>query len=1052
MNKEEFFFHAFRDSITNTLLYRPSTGIVIDANRSFLKLTGCKKSQIAGHHLTELPVFKAALENEKIRKSIAENKKFLNRRVPLITGRNKPLTVLLSFIPLGKESDLSLIQMMDISREVMVSNLQDSLYNRYRHIISHISTCVVIYQVRNNGDKFIFADFNKAAEKTEKIKKEEVLGKEVREVFPGVEKFGLLEVLKKVYRTGKPQRHPVTFYSDDRISGWRENFVYKLPEGEILVTYEDRTEEKIYEEKLRESEEKYREMADLLPEVIFEADADGFFTYANKMALKAFKYSKKEIIHKLRLEVMITPEDRLRARREIYRQLRGEMSKRPEEFNALRKDGTTFPVTFRVSPIIKKGDFRGFRGILTDLTTQKRIREHLKRDKTYLEQLIQLAPEAIVQTYKDGTVLNINNEFTHLFGYDEQDVKGQIIDELISGRDSETLKEAIGIRDLVAKGEKIRKETIRYRKDGTPVHVSLLSSPIIFENRLIGSYTIYRDISEQKRNEKITEVILNISTAALTSTSQDSFFLVINNELEKIVNARNLFVAMYEKKNNTLHFPYHVDEKDGEETFREIAADGTISGYVIRKGKPVLLKRQDMKRLEEQGEIEMIGTPSKVWLGVPLVVDEEIIGIISVQDYEDEESLTRQDLNILKIISNQIALAINHIRAHEMLRIAKERAEENARFKEQFLSTMSHEIRTPLNAIIGMSRLLAKTDPTEAQSEYIKALKISGENLLRLINDILDFSKLEAGKMVTENIEFNPVEQINGLVQTYAFSAREKGLSLNLNVDINIPEKVIGDPTRINQILTNLLGNAIKFTLKGSVTVSVRPVGEEEDTIDLEYAVSDTGVGIPEEKLSTIFESFTQAEKSVTRQFGGTGLGLAISKKIARLLHSDINVVSKVGKGTTFSFTLTLKKINSRKTGKKETGFDPSLLKGKRVLIAEDNMLNRVVVKQNMKEWGIIVDEADDGQEALEKIRQNDYDIVLMDLQMPVMDGYEATRRIRKLPDKKKNQVPIVALTASALLDVRTQVYEYGMNRVLMKPFNPVELQKMIFELTVKRK
>ena len=306
--------------------------------------------------------------------------------------------------------------------------------------------------------------------------------------------------------------------------------------------------------------------------------------------------------------------------------------------------------------------------------------------------------------------------------------------------------------------------------------------------------------------------------------------------------------------------------------------------------------------------------------------------------------------------------------------------------------------------------------------------------------------------MVTENIEFNPVEQINGLVQTYAFSAREKGLSLNLNVDINIPEKVIGDPTRINQILTNLLGNAIKFTLKGSVTVSVRPVGEEEDTIDLEYAVSDTGVGIPEEKLSTIFESFTQAEKSVTRQFGGTGLGLAISKKIARLLHSDINVVSKVGKGTTFSFTLTLKKINSRKTGKKETGFDPSLLKGKRVLIAEDNMLNRVVVKQNMKEWGIIVDEADDGQEALEKIRQNDYDIVLMDLQMPVMDGYEATRRIRKLPDKKKNQVPIVALTASALLDVRTQVYEYGMNRVLMKPFNPVELQKMIFELTVKRK
>ncbi len=1044
--------YTFHHSPCSNLLYTPSTGVVADVNKSFLKLTGYKRKDLVNHRLFDIPVFNKLFEIKEIKDKIRDNTEFLNARGPLLSQNKKELTVLLSYIPVEAANDLSLIQIRDITKEVTLTGSHDALYNRYRNIVRHINTCVVIYQVLDQGEKFVFTDFNKAAEKTEKIKKENVLGKEILEVFPGVEEFGLLEVLREVYRTGRPQKHPVTFYQDNRITGWRENYVYKLSEEEVLVTYEDRTQEKQYEEKLRENENKFREMADLLPEVVFESDAEAHFTYVNKMALKTFRYPQKESLRKVRLWEMIAPEDRLRARREILRQLRGEYPKRPEEFKALRKDGSLFPVSFKVSPIIKNGKLQGIRGILTDLTNQKIIEEHLKRDKSYLEQLIQLAPEAIVQTYKDGTVLSINNEFTHLFGFEAKEIQGMVIDELISGKDDQTLKEALDIRDTVSRGNKIIKDTIRYRKDGSPVHVSLLSSPIIFEGRLIGSYTIYRDISEQKRNEKVTEVILNISTAALATASLDDFFLVIKSELEKIVNARNVFVAMYDKEKNTLHFPYHVDEKDGKETFRDVSADGTLSGFVIRKGTSLLLRAKDMKELEKQGEIEMIGTASKVWLGVPLSVGGNTIGIISIQDYEDEKALTMQDLNILKIISNQIALAINHIRANEMLRIAKEKAEENARFKEQFLSTMSHEIRTPLNAIIGMSRLLSKTDPTDAQVEYIKALKVSGENLLRLINDILDFSKLEAGKMVTERIEFNPRDQIEALVQTYTFSAKEKGLSLKLEVDPNIPDTLIGDPTRINQVLTNLIGNAIKFTQEGGVTVRIKTLREDKEKVVLEYSVSDTGIGIPHNKLRSIFESFSQAEKSTTRQFGGTGLGLAISQKIARLLHSDINVKSTIGKGTTFSFALTLKKALPLDVQKKETDFNPALLAGKKALIAEDNMLNRVVVKQNMKEWGIIVDEAEDGQEAVDKVMQEDYDILLMDLQMPVMDGYKATRLIRQLQDKKKSQIPIVALTASALLDVRSQVYEYGMNNVLMKPFKPEELQKMIYDLTVNKK
>jgi len=367
---------------------------------------------------------------------------------------------------------------------------------------------------------------------------------------------------------------------------------------------------------------------------------------------------------------------------------------------------------------------------------------------------------------------------------------------------------------------------------------------------------------------------------------------------------------------------------------------------------------------------------------------------------------------------------------------------------------MSHEIRTPLNAIIGMTRLLANTNPTPGQINYIKALEVSGNNLLRLINDILDYSKLEAGKMVIEEIEFSPAEQVEGLASSYRYIAQEKGLQFIVDVDEKIPPMVAGDPTRINQILTNLIGNALKFTSKGSVTLSLRHKKEQDDHVLLEYTVKDTGIGISQDKLDSIFESFTQAEKATTRKFGGTGLGLSISRKLADLLNSEIMVKSKEGKGTSFSFTLSLKKV--KKTGKKveKNDLDKIIgaLQGKKVLIAEDNALNRIVAIKSMKEWGMIINQSENGEEALKKVMENDYDIILMDLQMPVMDGYEATRAIRNLPDKKKRSIPVIALTASALMDIRSQAKEYKMDDILIKPFKPEDLARMLHRLISRNK
>ncbi len=1052
---QDLFEEVFQKINLIALLFDQETGKIINVNKRFLKQTGFPKDEVVNKPLSSLPLFHDALDNEKIRQRLKENKRNNDLRTYFTDQCGKKRVFLFSTTPLViDDRQVHLITAHDITEEVNRISFQNTLYTRFRNIINNISTAVILFKVEENGERFIYLDINKAAEEMDKVKKEDIIGKELREVFPNASKNNFPAIFRKVWETGRSSFQPVSNKDREGKRRWRDAFIYKLPENELLLTYDDRTPHKLYQKEIKESEKRYRELADLLPIVVFETDREGIIRYANKLAMKVFRYTREDLESGLRLEHMVIPEERLRARHEIYYQIRGGEKKTPTEFTGIRKDGTTFPVSFSVSPIIRNSDFQGVRGILIDLTEQKNVQEQIKRDKTYLESLIQGAPEAIMQTFKDGTILRINKEFTRLFGYTEEEVLGQHVSDVLYPDNEELKKMGEKMIRRIAKGKSQSAETIRYHKDGTPVPVSLLGSPIILDGRIIGVFVIYRDISERKKNERITETILNISTAALTTHTLSEFFELIREELSHIINTKNLFIALYDKEKDTLNFPLHMDEKDGTETFQEVPARKTLSGYVIRHRKPVLMYKDEMIALEEQGEFDKVGTQSKIWLGVPLAVDDEIIGIISIQDYEDENAFTGNDLKILRIISNQIALAIKHKQAQELLRVAKERAEENARFKEQFLSTMSHEIRTPLNAIIGMTRLLADTNPTPGQIDYIKALKISGSNLLRLVNDILDYSKLEAGKMVVEKIVFNPVEQIRILSSSYRYIAEEKGLQFLIDVDEKIPARLLGDPTRINQILTNLIGNAIKFTNKGSVTLSLQMIKDEQNQVILEYSVTDTGIGIPEEKLETIFESFTQADKATTRKFGGTGLGLSISQKLAELLNSRIEVTSKVGEGTRFYFMMHLNKIKDGDSGHEKDTLDEILeeLKGKKVLIAEDNALNRIVAIKSMKDWGMEIDQCENGREAVSMVEKKSYDAILMDLQMPEMDGYEATRAIRNLPDEKKRSIPVIALTASALMDIRSQAKEYKMDDILIKPFKPDDLARMLHRVIVGKK
>jgi signal transduction histidine kinase len=382
------------------------------------------------------------------------------------------------------------------------------------------------------------------------------------------------------------------------------------------------------------------------------------------------------------------------------------------------------------------------------------------------------------------------------------------------------------------------------------------------------------------------------------------------------------------------------------------------------------------------------------------------------------------------------------------LEMEMERAENSEKAKEQFLANMSHEIRTPLNAILGMTRLLLEKNPREDQLRYLNAISESSDNLLVIINDILDLSKIEAGKILFEKIVFSPKERTETVVNTLLFQAMAKGLELDFQTDPDVPERVEGDPYRLNQVLINLVGNAIKFTDQGKVLIHTQLESQDDKAIQLKFSVSDTGIGISKDKLQHIFNMFTQESSSTTRKFGGTGLGLAICKRLIELQGGRIEVESEMNKGSVFSFVIPYQHATTAPTDTDhKTHSDvKASLSNLRILLAEDNEFNKMVAVDTLEEMipGAVIDVAVNGKAAVELATRNTYDIILMDIQMPEMDGYEATKLIRSYNDEKINSIPIIAMTASVIKAEVDKCFECGMNAFVGKPFNPEELMETI--------
>jgi len=756
------------------------------------------------------------------------------------------------------------------------------------------------------------------------------------------------------------------------------------------------------------SEQRLALMVEQSPLAVIEWNLDFKVIKWNLAAEQMFGYTAEEALGHHAAELLV-PEEVRPIVDQVWQDLIAQRGGTHSINDNFTKDGRTITCEWHNTGLINtEGKILGVLSVIQDITERKRAELEITIQKAYLEQLFEASPEAIAFINEKGRVERINSQFTELFGFTFNELIGKSLDDTIIPPSRS--EEGKVVTTEIKNGKPIFLETLRQRKDGISMDVSITGMPISIEGKDAGIYAIYRDISGRKKAEQEITIQKAYLEHLFEASTEAIAFINENDRVERI---NSQFTAI---------FGFPSDEVIGRSLDDTIIPplrreEGKTVKEEIKKGKHIF---HETIRQRKDGSLLDVSVT-----GMPIFIEGKDAGVYAI--YRD--------------ISSQK-------KAEQELKKAKTTAEEATRAKSIFLANMSHEIRTPMNAIIGWSHLSKETQLTPQQLDYQEKIHASAYTLLRLIDDILDFSKIEAGKLDLELISFNLEEVLERMSSIISVKSNEKGIGFSIHVPNSIPNYLKGDALRLEQVLLNLTSNGVKFTSKGKVSVAVELVEESDQEAVLRFIVTDTGIGMSPEQMEQLFQPFHQADLSITRKYGGTGLGLAICKRLLEMMGSEIQVQSTPGLGSKFTFILRFEKTVCEDT-EIVTGISKELAKelltGCRILLVEDNDANLQVARELLEQAGLEVVTAANGLEAVELTVNERFDGILMDLQMPVMDGLTAAREIRKVSSAP--DLPILAMTANVMAADREECLTAGMNDHIAKPIKPA----ILYEILVRR-
>ena len=807
----------------------------------------------------------------------------------------------------------------------------------------------------------------------------------------------------------------------------------------------DVTERKKTEDLFYESSQRLKDQFNNTPLASIMWDVDFKVIEWNDSAERIFGYSAEEVTGKS-IEDLLTPPHLMEEMSILRKTVFTEHSSRRNTNENITKSGEI--ITCDWYSVVLKDSLNNIIGtacFVDDITDRILSKTLLKESEKKYRDLFEKSGDSVF-LLKNGIFVDCNVATLKLFGYSDKDSLFKVHPSEVSpeiqpdGQNSFLMAEEM-IKLALKNGSK-RFLWHHKKKNGAvfPAEVSL--TKIGDDKNEVTIHALVKDISERVKKHELETILYNISNAALRIEDFVEFGYFIRDELNKIIDTSNFYIALYDEKNNSFHAPVMVDEIEEVVNF---PAEKSLTGYVFRSKKSMLFtnESQSHARLIESGKVGLIGNDSAIWVGVPLKAQDKVFGVIVVQSYENVDAYNETDLALLEFVADQISTAILRKNIENELKIALAKAQESDRLKSSFLANMSHEIRTPMNGIIGFSELFLNPELSYSErKEYAKIVINSSQQLLSIVNDILDISKIEAGvvKLNYENVNINQL--LLNLETFYAPKAKRNNLELKCIKGLNDEDCIVKiDKTKLNQVITNLLSNAFKFTNKGGIEFGY-------ELIDgyLRFYVKDTGVGIDEKLHDVIFDRFIQVDDDYSKQSKGTGLGLAISKRFVELFKGEIWLDSSK-EGTTIFFTIPYTKVK-KSIITSVVDKKPKIVKNNieiSILVAEDEEYNLLYINELFSKTNYKIVEAANGLEAVEKANNHpEIKLILMDIKMPIMNGFEAMIEI------KKNQpnIPIIALSAFAMESDKENALAKGFDAYVSKPIDKKLLFSLIEEFT----